>query len=102
MNSSDPNERLSATLASWRVTPPRDPHFRPAVLERIRQTARDTWSGYVRAHLVGWSAAALVAIAAAGWTGRAVAQAKMENHREQMVVAYLGNLDPRVLAKLRN
>lgn len=102
MNPSDPNERLSAALASWRVTPPRDPNFRPAVLERIRQTARVTWSDYVRAHLVGWSTAALVAIAAAGWAGRAVAQARMENHREQMVVSYLGNLDPRVMAKLRN
>lgn len=101
MNSPDPHDRLSATLASWRVSPPRDPNFRPAVLERIRQTTRDTWAGYVRGHLAAWSLAALAAVSAAGWTGRAFAHAKMEDSRERMVVSYLGNLDPRVLAKIR-
>jgi hypothetical protein len=102
MDSSDPDDRLSSALGSWRVTPPRDPNFRPAVLERIRQRAHHTWSAYIRSHLVGWSAAALVAIGAAALTGHAVAQAKIKNDREQMVVSYLGNLDPRVMAKLRN
>ena len=101
MKSPDPNDRLSATLASWRVTPTRDPNFRPVVLERIRQTTRETWAGYVRGHLAAWSITAMVAVAAAGWTGRAFAQAKMESNRERMIVTYLGNLDPRVLAKIR-
>jgi hypothetical protein len=100
MNPFDPNDRLSATLSSWRVTPPRDPNFRPAVFDRIRQNARNTWSAYVRSHLVGWSAVALVAIAAAGWSGHSIAQGRIEDSREQMVVSYLGNLDPRVMAKL--
>jgi hypothetical protein len=29
------------------------------------------------------------------------ARAKLDSSREQMVVSYLGNLDPRVMAKLR-
>lgn len=99
---SDPNQRLSATLGSWRVIPPRDPNFRPAVVKRIQQRARATWTEYVRAHGAVWSAAALVAISAAGWTGHAIAQARIQESREQMVVSYLGNLDPRVLAKLRH
>jgi len=99
---SDPHQRLSATLGSWRMTPPRDSNFRPAVLERIQQRARATWTEYVRSHGFSWSAAALVAITAAGWTGHAVAQARLQESREQMVVSYLGKLDPRVLAKLRN
>ncbi len=102
MNPSDPQNRLSATLSSWRVTPPRDPNFRPDVLARIQRRARATWMEYVRSHGVSWSAAALVAIAASGWAGHAAAQARIEEQREQMVVSYLGNLDPRVLAKLRH
>lgn len=101
MNPPDPDDRLSATLASWRVNPARNPHFRPAVLACVRKTARDTWAGYVRGHLAAWSVAALVALAAAGWTGHAFAQAEMEINRERMAVTYLGSLDPRVLAKSR-
>lgn len=101
MNPSEPNDSLPRTLASWRVIPPTDPNFRPAVWQRIRQRTRETWTAYVRAHLVGWSVAAGLAVIAAGWAGRAVAQAKLDAGREQMVVSYLGDLDPRVLAKIR-
>lgn len=102
MNPSDPQNQMSALLRSWSVAPARDPSFRPAVLARIQQRARTTWTEYVRAHGVSWSAAALVAIAASGYAGHAVAQARIEEKREQMIVSYLGNLDPRVLAKLRH
>lgn len=102
MNPPDPQDCLSATLRSWQVAPPRDPNFRPAVLARIQSEARATWSDYVRAHGLSWTAAALVAVAASGWAGHAVAQARLEEKREQMVVSYLGNLDPRVLAKVRH
>ncbi len=99
MHPPDPCDPLSRTLASWRVSPPSDPNFRPLVWQRIR--SRSSWGGYVRAHLVGWSVAAAFAVVAAGWTGHTVAQANLDARREQMVVSYLGNLDPRVLAKLR-
>lgn len=101
MNPSDPNDRLRAALGTWRLAPPPNPDFRPAVWGRIQRRAQETWASYVRTHLVGWSVAAMFAIAAAGWTGHAVAQARIEDGREQMVVSYLGNLDPRVMAKLR-
>lgn len=101
MNPSDPNDPLSRTLASWRVNPPSDPNFRPAVWQRIRQRTRETWSAYVRAHRLGWSLVAGLAVVTGGWTGHAVARAKLDASREQMVVSYLGDLDPRVLAKLR-
>jgi hypothetical protein len=44
--------------------------------------------------------AAGLAMLVAGWTGRSIAQAKLEAGREQMAVSYLIDLDPRVLAKL--
>jgi hypothetical protein len=100
MNPSDPNDTFSRTLADWRVTPRLDPNFRPAVWQRIRQRTRDSWTGYVRAHRVSWSVVGALAVLAAGWTGRSVAQARLDAGREQMVVSYLGNLDPRVLARL--
>jgi hypothetical protein len=57
---------------------------------------------HLRAHRVSWSAAAFLAIVAAGWIGHAFAQARLDEHREQMVVEYLSDLDPRVMAKARN
>jgi len=100
MNPSDLDSSLSRQLADWRVTPPLNPNFRAAVWQRIQSRTRETWSAYVRAHLVGWSVAAGVAVAVAGWTGRSIAQAKLEAGREKMVVSYLVDLDPRVMAKL--
>ena len=86
---------------AWRVRPRPDPNFRPAVWQRIQQQARATWAGYVRAHLMGWSLATGLAVVLAGWTGHTVAQARLDADRDQMVVSYLGKLDPRVLAKVR-
>ena len=101
MKPTESHDPLSRALAAWRVNPKADPNFRPAVWQRIRKRARETWSGYVRAHLLSWSVAAGVAVVAAGWTGHTMAQAKLEAGREQMVVSYLGDLDPRVMAKVR-
>jgi hypothetical protein len=100
MNPSEPDSPLSRTLAEWRLTPPANPNFRPAVWQLIRSRGRETWSRYIRAHRVGWSVAVGLTIAAAGWTGRSIAQAKLEAGREKMVVSYLVDLDPRVMAKL--
>jgi hypothetical protein len=97
-NSNDP---ISQPLAAWRVQPKPDPSFRPAVWQRIQQQTRATWASYVRAHLVGWSVATGLVVVAAGWTGHSLGQAKLDASRDEMVVSYLGKLDPRVLAKLR-
>ncbi len=101
MNTSDPNDPLSRTLAAWRVAPPPDPNFRAAAWRRIARANRDTWAAYLRAHVAGWSAAAALAVVAASWAGHAAAQAKLDADRERMVVSYLGAIDPRVMAKLR-
>lgn len=101
MDSSRHHDSLSETLRQWRVSPVRDPEFRPAVWRRIAQHSRATWAGYVRAHRFGWSLAALVAIGGAGWTGHAAARAKSAAEREALVVSYLVTLDPRVQAELR-
>jgi hypothetical protein len=100
MKPSDLDSSLSRTLASWRVTPQASPNFRPAVWERIREKTRNTWGSYMRSHLVGWSLGATVAMAVAAWTGHSVAQSRLEQSRDRMVVSYLVELDPRVMAKL--
>lgn len=94
--------KLNETLAAWRVTPARAANFRPQVWARIRRAGQESWTTYVRGHLAGWVAGAAVAVAVAGWTGHTMARAKMEAGREQMVVTYLSELDPRVLAKLEH
>lgn len=102
MHSPESNDPLSRTLAAWRVSPVSNPNFRPAVWQRIGAQARESWAGYVRAHALGLSVAALVVVGAASWTGRAAVKAQLNAEREAMVVAYLTNLDPRVQAKLRH
>lgn len=99
MNNS--SESLSETLRQWRVQPPVDPNFRPAVWRQIRRGSRETWGTYVAAHRLGWSVAAVLTLAVAGLGGHAAAQARLHVDREAMVVAYLVELDPRVQASLR-
>ena len=99
MNPSESDSSLSRTLAEWRVIPKADPQFRPAVWQRIRAQTQDTWTAYVRTHLLGWSMAAALAVVVSGWTGHSVARAKLDASREKMVVSYLVELDPRVMAR---
>lgn len=101
MDPTPPRDPLADALAQWRVRPARDPNFRASVSERINLAARLTWSTYLRGHLVGWSVAAMLTLVAAGWGGRAMAQAQLDAGREAMVVSYLSGLDPRVISKLR-
>ena len=97
-NSRDP---LSDALARWRVRPVRDPGFRAAVAQRIDAHGTLSWTGWLRGNLVSWSVLAAFAVIAAGWSGRALAESRLEARREAMVVSYLSGLDPRVLAKLQ-
>ncbi len=101
MEPTPPRDPLADALAEWRVHPTRDPRFRALVAERLRRTATLTWTEYIRGHVVGWSVAATLALVAAGWGGRAMAQARLEAGREAMVVSYLSGLDPRVITKLQ-
>lgn len=102
MKPNEPNDSLSRTLAAWRVAPASDPNFRPAVWRRINRRARESWPAYLRAHVAGWSVAAALAVAAAGWAGHAAARARLAAERDRMVVAYLGAIDPRVMAVARS
>jgi hypothetical protein len=101
MNSPEPPDPLSRTLAEWQVRPRADPDFRPAVWQRIQQRGRETWDTYVQARLAAWTVVALVTVGAAGWAGVSAGKARLSAEREAMVVSYLVELDPRVQARLR-
>jgi len=92
---------LSRALQNWRVSPPADPNFRPGVWQRIGGRAGTSWPAYLRAHTAGWSLAAVLALSAAGYTGRALARAHVHADREAIVMTYLVELDPRVQAVLK-
>ena len=96
-----PADPLSDALQRWRIQPLTDRNFRDAVWQRIDGRARLTWSAYLHGHLIGWSVTAIVALIAAGWSGHAMAQARLDAERDAMVVSYLSGLDPRVLTKLQ-
>lgn len=99
MNTSPDN--LSEVLRGWRVDPPVEPDFRAAVWRRIGRRTEATWPAYLRTHTLSWGLAAVLALSAAGFAGRALAQANIQADREAIVVAYLVELDPRVQAVLR-
>lgn len=101
MSSPNPPDPLSRALSDWRVHPRANPDFRPTVWQRVQSSESVTWETHGRAHLARWSVVAGLAIAVAGWAGHAAARSQLEANRERMVVSYLGELDPRVLAKLR-
>lgn len=101
MNTPDPTDPLSRSLAVWRLAPAADPDFRPGVWQRIRSRARSTWAGYVHAHLTRWSVVAALTLLAAGWIGHQAAEARVNAQRDAMITAYLVELDPRVQALLR-
>ncbi|HET7536450.1 MAG TPA: hypothetical protein VFJ90_08355 [Candidatus Didemnitutus sp.] len=99
MNTS--RDHLSEVLQSWRVKAPAEPGFRAAVWRRIERPGELTWAAYLRAHTVAWVFAAVLAVGAAGFAGRALAQARLQADREAMAVTYLIGLDPRVQAVLK-
>lgn len=101
MNLSDPNDSVSRALADWRVQPPLNPRFRPAVWQRIHQRSRETWAFYIRNRLAAWSVAAALIVTASGWLGVTASKARLDADRDAMVSAYLVELDPRVQAILR-
>lgn len=101
MPMNNPPDSLAESLRSWRVTPPADPGFRNSVWQRIDRQARATWPAYLRAHPAAWSLVAVLALSAAGYTGSALARARVQADRETIVVTYLVDLDPRVQALLK-
>ncbi len=96
-----PQDPLGPVLSAWRVNPPPDPAFRPQVWQRLRRTTPASWGAYLRAHAGAWLLVAGVTLVIAGWGGRAAAAARLEAERERRVIAYLVELDPRVLALTR-
>lgn len=96
MNSPDPNDSLSRTLADWRVTPPRDPQFRAEVWAQIEAARRaPTWTGYLRAHGALVAGALIVAVVLGGWTGRERARERGAAARAALVADYVHGLDAR-------
>ena len=98
MNSSDPGKSYSRVLADWRVTPTRDPQFRPAVWARINAARLNpTWAGYLRAHVALLTGAIALALVAGAWTGRGQARQRVAGERTAMAAAYVRALDARVM-----
>jgi hypothetical protein len=73
---------LSELLASWQIKPPADPNFRPAVAAL-------------------WTAAAVIVLGAAAWTGHEAGRVRNQADRDRLADAYVRQLDPRALAGQR-
>ena len=98
MNTPQPDDSLSRTLAAWRVTPTRDPQFRTAVWARVERARRTpSWTGYVRLHVALVTGTLAVAVVAGGWIGRGQARARVAAEREAIVSQYVQALDARTM-----
>lgn len=96
MEPSNPPDSLSHALRAWRLTPARDPRFRPAVGSRIAaQASAPGWGGYVRRHAPAVAGAMAVAVVLGALTGREQAQARVATARAQLATAYVQGLDAR-------
>jgi hypothetical protein len=96
-NSSSPDPLpCDATLASWRVDPPRNPSFRSDVWARIEADRRPTtWGRFVRAHPAAVAAMLAVGLALGAWSGRTEARDRLESDRSQLAASYVHSLDAR-------
>jgi hypothetical protein len=93
-----PDDPLSRTLQSWRVTPKIDPQFRASVWQRIEAVRRadgESWGAYLRHHLGAWAAVLVVALGASGWIGVNAAERSNEMRRAHLVAAYVETIDAR-------
>jgi hypothetical protein len=93
-----PQDRLTALLAAWRVTPARDPAFRQNVWRRI-EAARGgaSWAGFARTHAVAVAGALALALLLGGFAGRAEARARSTADSARMADAYVQSLDARTM-----
>jgi hypothetical protein len=84
-------------LHPWRVSPPPDPGFRPAVWSRIearRTLNNESWAASIRRHAALWTTALLLAMTAAGLLGDLAGRKHADAERQQMLTAYLSAIDP--------
>jgi len=95
-----PNEPLSSTLRTWRVTPPSDPGFRGATWARIEaaQTTPPAWSVYLRNHAGAWSLALAGSLAVAGFTGRTLGREHTAAERDAILNTYVAAIDARAMS----
>jgi hypothetical protein len=98
MNPSEPSDSLARTLAAWRVAPPRDPHFRPAVRARLDAAADAlSWGDYARRHAGAVTGALALAIVAGAFSGHERARARTEADSARLAAAYVQSLDARAM-----
>ena len=92
-------EPLREALRRWRVAPPADAGFRPAVwsrIEAVRRAASENWFHYFRRHAAAWSLVAVCAAGVAGLLGREAGERRATADHEQILGTYLAQIDARV------
>jgi hypothetical protein len=98
MNEPQHSDSLSRTLREWRVTPARNPQFRAEVRARIEAArAVDSWSGYLRGHVVTVAGALALALVLGAVGGRNQARALAAADSARLASAYVQSLDARAM-----
>jgi hypothetical protein len=100
MNSPDP---LDALLATWRISPARNPQFRAKVWERMQNggaaaassTGAQTWLDYLRRNGGSVVAAFALALLAGAFSGSLRARADVAADNSRIAAAYVKALDAR-------
>ena len=99
MNTPPEDNSFSRLLGAWRVSPRRDPQFRPGVWARIAAArAALPWPAYLRLHAAALAGALAVALVAGAWIGREQARARVAADRDTIARAYVQALDARAMS----
>ncbi len=100
MNHQDP---LSKELALWRIEPPRDPAFRPAVWSRVRARGFETGLlQYIRQHVMLSACALAFSLSVGLYAGHLGASARSERDRLVLADTYLASIDSMLIVDKAN
>jgi hypothetical protein len=98
MDPSQAPDPLARTLASWRVSPPRQPEFRAAVWARITASPGvQPWAVFARRHVAAVAGALGLAVAVGAVGGQSWAQSRVAVESARLAASYVEGLDARMM-----
>jgi hypothetical protein len=98
MDSAQPPDPLSRTLASWRVAPSRQPEFRAAVWARLNaRPGLQPWAVYARRHAAAVTGALALAVAVGAVGGQSWAKSRVAAESARLAASYVEGLDARMM-----
>jgi hypothetical protein len=96
-------DSLSKELALWRIEPPRNPAFRPAVWSRLKAGSLETGLlQYMRQHVMLSACALAFSVSLGMYAGHLGASARSQRDRLVLADTYLASIDSMLVVDKAN